>query len=93
MLVFKRVRDLINTGHPVHKIQVSNATEIKVDKNYLQSFIGKLGNDNLTQPGKFLFISQPNVLEVFIYLYEIVKKNSQGWTCGQGRVLGFLYNI
>ena len=78
---------MINTGHPVHKIKVSktNATEIKVDTNYLQSFIGKLGNDSLAQPGKFLFIPEPNVLEVFIYLYEIVKKNSQGWTCGQGR--------
>ena len=68
--VFKRVRDLINTGPQVHKIQVSKttATEIEVDKNYLQSLIERLGKDNLVKPGKFLFIPEASVVEVFIYL-------------------------
>ena len=74
--VFKRVMDFINTGPQVHKIQVSktNATEIEVNKNHLQSLIAKLGKDNLVQPGKFLFIPEASVVEVFIYLHEIVEK-------------------
>ena len=74
--VFKRVRDLINTGPQVHKIQVSktNATEIEVDKNYLQSLIERFSKDNLVQPGKFLFIPESSVVEVFIYLHEILEK-------------------
>ena len=74
--VFKRVRDLINTGPQVHKIQVSktNATESEVDKNYFQSLIERLGKDNLVQPGKFLFIPESSVVEVFIYLHEILEK-------------------
>ena len=74
--VFKRVRDLIIPGPQVHKIQVSttNATESEVDKNYLQSLIERLGKDNLVQPGKFLFISESSVVEVFIYLHEILEK-------------------
>ena len=74
--VIKRVRDWINAGPEVHKMQISksNATGIEVHKSYLQSLIERLGKDNLVQPGKYLFMPGCNVLEVFIYLHEIVEK-------------------
>ena len=55
--VFKRVRDLINAGPQLQKIQISktNNVEIAVDKHYLQSLIQRLGKDNLVQPGKGVF--------------------------------------
>ena len=45
--VFKRVRDLINAGPQLHKIQISktNNAEIAVDKHYLQALIERLGKD------------------------------------------------
>ena len=74
--VFKRVRDLINAGPQLPKIQISKTSnvEIAVDKHYLQSLIERLGKDNLVQPGKFLFMTEPNVVEIFIYLHKIVEK-------------------
>ena len=67
---------MINAGPQLQKIQISktNNVEIAVDKHYLQSLIERLGKDNLVQPGKFLFMTEPSVVEIFIYLHEIVEK-------------------
>ena len=50
--VFKRVREIINTGPEIYKIPLSKAdnTEAEVDKLYILSLIERLGSDVLVQP-------------------------------------------
>jgi hypothetical protein len=74
--VCKRVRDLFKDGPEVHKIQLSktNNVQIEVDKHFILSLIQRLGHDALVQPGRFLFIPIPDVLEVFVYLHNMIEQ-------------------
>jgi hypothetical protein len=45
-----------------------------VNKHFILSLIQRLGQDELAQPGRFLFNPIPEVLEVFIYLHNMVEK-------------------
>jgi hypothetical protein len=74
--VFKRARDLFKDGPEVHKIQLSktNNVQVEVNKHFILSLIQRLGQDELAQPGRFLFNPIPEVLEVFIYLHNMVEK-------------------
>ena len=74
--VFKCVREIINTGPKIYKIPLSKAdnTEVEVDKLYILSLIERLGSDVLVQPGKFLFTPIPKILEVFVYLHNILER-------------------
>ena len=38
------------------------------------SLIQRLGQDTLIQPGKFLFTPIPDVLEIFVYLHNIIEQ-------------------
>ena len=60
----------------MHKIQLSktNNVQIEVDKHFILSLIQWLGHDALVQPGRFLFTTIPDVLEVFVYLYSIIEQ-------------------
>ena len=74
--VCKRVRDLFKNGPAVHKIQMSktNSVQVEVSKHFMLSLIQRLGQDTLIQPGKFLFTLIPDVLEVFVYLHNIIEQ-------------------
>jgi hypothetical protein len=74
--VFKRARDLFKDGPEVHKIQLSktNNVQVEVNKHFILSLIQRLGQDELAQPGRFLFNPIAEVLEVFIYLHNMVEK-------------------
>ena len=74
--VIKRVRDWINTGSQVHKMQISKsyATEIEVHKSYLQSLIERLGKDNLGSQGN-IFLCQDTMSWKFLYTFmKLLKK-------------------
>ncbi len=45
-----------------------------MDKHFILSLIQWLGHDALVQPGRFLFTTIPDVLEVFVYLHNIIEQ-------------------
>ena len=74
--VFKRVRQIINTGPEIYKIPLSKAdnTEVEVDKLYILSLIERLGSDVLVQPGKFYSLQYPKLWKFFVNLHNIVER-------------------
>ena len=77
--VCKRVRDLFKDRPAVHKIQVSKTknVQVEVSKHFMLSLIQRFGHDTLIQPGRFLFIPILDVLDVFVYLHNIIEHLTQ----------------
>ena len=74
--VLKRVRNLFNSRPDTYKVRVSksDSSEIEENKHFILALIETLGNDVLVQQGRFRFVPVPGVMDVFIYLHNIVER-------------------
>ena len=52
----------------------TNSVQVEVSKHFMLSLIQRLGQDTLIQLGKFLFTPIPDVLEIFVYLHNIIEQ-------------------
>ena len=74
--VFKRVREILINGPAVHTIKITKTSKVQVEVNkvFIVSLLTQLGNDTLVQPGRFLFTPIPDVLEIFVYLHNVIEQ-------------------